>query len=272
MQQPNKETALGMFRTYYTTLFPVKEIFRILKIDENREITFQNSRGAFIRFETFPHEAEFIRRVKGINPFRIDIGAIYDKPPKKMNGANALGKELVFDIDLTDYPRVCCEDKKVCEKCYEIIKCSVKIMDYILREEFGFTEYGFVFSGRRGVHCWILNNNFMNETIRNDIFNYFNNVVESNLKVDAYSEIMDEFYTGPDQIQKFFPRLDKQVTVKIKHLIKMPFSIHPDTLNISIPLDPENITEFYDLPTLMDVLADSTRMEEYVKIFSKWRK
>ena len=36
------------------------------------------------------------------------------------------------------------------------------------------------------------------------------------------------------------PRIDVNVTSQINHLIKSPFSAHPDTGKISIPIDIEN--------------------------------
>lgn len=120
-------------------------------------------------------------------------------------------KELVFDVDLTDWDdmRACqcsvaqehelcgrcghsrdidskltelygyceCESEegKLCTKCWCFAKSSMVIMNYLLTQRLGFREVLFVFSGSKGYHCWVLDDHakYLSEKQRASIANYF---------------------------------------------------------------------------------------------------
>jgi len=68
-----------------------------------------------------------------------------------------LEKELVFDFDADAYNevRTCCGGSGLCEKCWLFLVSAIKLVDLRLSKDFGFEHKLWVFSGRRGVHCWV---------------------------------------------------------------------------------------------------------------------
>lgn len=273
-------------KMYYKSLFPLEQMFKWLRIDENREVSFGLSSKSYLRFLTFGTVEEFASELLNIVPERIDIGAIYKDRPMKHNHPKVVGKELVFDIDLTDYPRTCCTGKGVCDECFTLVKVAVRVLNYSLREEFGFESIRFVFSGRRGVHCWVTDDvaKNLNDSERGEIVRYYNAVIDRKVYSEEYSRILMEYSylaLGQDRnmepseeelFDRMYLRLDKEVTQKTRHLIKAPFSVHPDTGIIAVPIDPDRVEDIglNTFPRLKDVIECPERLTPYLKILETW--
>lgn len=104
----------------------------------------------------------FRKEILRLNPTRFEIGPVYSTNPRDRKTRpgtqmKPVAKELVFDIDMTDYDdvRTCCSKANICHKCWSFITMAIKVVDTALREDFGFEHILWVYSGRRGAHAWV---------------------------------------------------------------------------------------------------------------------
>eukprot|EP00755_Sulcionema_specki_P013151 Sspe_Gene.8704::Locus_2943_Transcript_1_8_Confidence_0.182_Length_1472::g.8704::m.8704/K02684/PRI1; DNA primase small subunit len=158
---------------YYKNFFPHELFYRWLSYGKQdlfrkREFSFTKSKIGFdgkkaeiySRYRSFDNVAEFKAALVSWGPEKIDIGAIYSHPPKAREKAlsfQTIERELVFDIDASDYDNVrdCCQDKRICEHCWPFMAVGMKVLDHLLEHDFGLKHRLWVYSGRRGIHCWV---------------------------------------------------------------------------------------------------------------------
>ena len=105
-----------------------------------REFSFTLDNGAYLRFLSFESVSEFRDSISRLRPSKIDIGAIYNIKPSERKSFSpshlvALNKELVFDIDITDYDdiRTCCQGKDICKLCWKFCRFAAQLIDTTLR-------------------------------------------------------------------------------------------------------------------------------------------
>ncbi|XP_065520620.1 DNA primase small subunit-like [Lathamus discolor] len=336
---------------FYRRLFPhgaygrwlgyggvVKNYFQL------REFSFTLRDDVYVRFQSFDSPQELERELQKTNPYKIDIGAVYSHRPNQHNTVR-LGafqpqeKELVFDIDMTDYDdvRTCCSSADICSKCWTLMTIAIRIIDRALVEDLGLKHRLWVYSGRRGVHCWVCDDAVRkwSPALRAATVEYLTLVkggVETVKKVtlsepihpfirrsvavvekyfESYALVGQDILGSPeswdkvlalipeehreplqaefpkkrDSVQRWellkgrmertrkqaaagkgtgcfadwevmlqfcFPRLDINVSKGVGHLLKSPFSVHPKTGRISVPLDLQKLDQFdpFTVPTI----------------------
>ena len=155
----------GGMKTYYANFFPYEMYFSWLgrgEVDQfqRREFSFTLENDVYFRFQSYKSCDELKKKLIQYCPKKIDIGAMYNVLPTEHKTADPFfpqEKEIVFDIDMTDYDdiRTCCQEAKLCNKCWKYMIVAYKILDKILKEDFGFQHILYAFSGRRGIHAWL---------------------------------------------------------------------------------------------------------------------
>eukprot|EP00392_Amoebophrya_sp_AT5.2_P007326 g7340.t1 len=155
--------------TYYEKHFPFKDLMKWMGGNEKnkkREITFQLPPEIYIRFNSYHSDEDWKKAVLKNKPDRMEIGPIYSVEPRTKDGLHKdlffpVERELIFDIDMDDYDevplvvRTCCTGAKICPKCWTFLKAAMLLLRQVLIDDFGFEHFMFVYSGRRGVHCWV---------------------------------------------------------------------------------------------------------------------
>ncbi|KAJ4338157.1 p48 polypeptide of DNA primase [Didymella glomerata] len=159
-----------IMRAFYQRLFPFRYLFQWLNhspIPQNdfahREFAFTLPNDAYLRYQSFPTADLLRKQCIQMLPSRFEIGPMYSTNPRdrktlrKASAFRPLMKELVFDIDMTDYDdiRTCCTGASICHRCWAFITMAIKVVDVALREDFGFAHIMWVYSGRRGAHAWV---------------------------------------------------------------------------------------------------------------------
>jgi DNA primase small subunit len=228
--------------------------------------------------------------------------------------------------------RLCqCAKSELCESCWPIIKGAIVAITRVMKEDFGFVHLLWIYSGRRGVHCWICDYGArkLSDSSRKAVASYltrdkeditspvalkmfntlepyfidafgkrmqaFNDssgkwghmsklIKTKDLKLPIKSKATERFNTIRSNsnvyrnlvLKCMFPRIDSSVTKSMVHLLKSPFSIHPVTKNICIPIDIDRLNDFdiKKVPNIgvpIDEVFDD-RMKQSIEYFRKFIK
>lgn len=189
MATPTKEELL---RTYYAKHYPVRAIERLLTFNGDplvqREITLDGD--YYKRYNAAKDDADFRRLmntmpglkavhagpiwykvVRKPRPVDQSTGEVPDPDPPRPNR-----NELRFDIDLNDYdwldlydvpfePERPNEKRELnldaCDDAWPVAGMAVLTLWSLLMNQFGFSHFFCCYSGRRGVHFWVLDERAM---------------------------------------------------------------------------------------------------------------
>jgi DNA primase small subunit len=160
---------------YYRKYYPANEVCewlsRLAPLNR-REFSFTfddvnggagagQERGKYVRYKCFGSANELRLVLSNEVPTKFDVGAVYPASLASceflLPNVKPIARELAFDIDLTDYDdvRFCQCGGSICVKCWPLAAAAIVVTDRELREAFGFQKTLWIFSGGRGVHCWV---------------------------------------------------------------------------------------------------------------------
>jgi len=197
-------TTRAQIEKFYAELFPYAFVLRFLAHSRDnskprwstalREVSLTISRPDRtypLRYNGIDSEAAWRELLRSAGAFvQIDVGGVYTHAPKLANAARSAAnlklcdvvalRELTLDVDLTDYDelRYCCSGaKRCCANCWPLAVAAVRLLEVFLRKVFGCKRLVWFFSGRRGVHCWVYDEDYAEslEFMRQNIVDYIQN-------------------------------------------------------------------------------------------------
>lgn len=151
---------------YYRSYFPVDEVFRFCTLHhesrpENREVAVTNADNRWRRYNSVKNGRELRDlALSAGNGATLHLGPHYNDASHRARtpGVCAVGKQMPFDLDLTDvtFLNIPKTDQSANDRFVRLIFGQVHILRAILHDVFGFEHLLPVYSGRRGVHLWVL--------------------------------------------------------------------------------------------------------------------
>ena len=162
--------------TYYKNHFPWDHLVAFLTRhgDELCKREFAIEGDYYKRYVVAKDAAELkqlVSEFKGVTSFHVGpvySGRVVRNSEKQQSWP--VRRELVFDIDLTDYDFLDLKtaegdiDIKACDESWPICATAVFVLQWLLKDAFGFKEFMVVYSGRRGVHLYVCDDKAMNLT------------------------------------------------------------------------------------------------------------
>lgn len=249
---------------FYRNNFPFEKVWSLFG-DENRQFRFEffnfkaPSGVVHSKLTKFDDGASFQKYIKNKVPACIHISSIADPSTKEER------RELVIDVDKTDYPFLnCCgKDDKLCSKCFSVIKLALLISKYYFKYVLAYTNVRFFFSGKKGFHCWIFDKevtSLSSEQHRKicgpllkydeKTMNYFINYIKSLYVIRSTLEELKKKFVVPSDtspLEYFWIRIDELASFSVSHSVKCPWAIHKSSRIQSFEINDVDAFCFYNI-------------------------
>ncbi|MDK2795198.1 MAG: primase small subunit [Archaeoglobaceae archaeon] len=234
------------------------EYYRKADIEMPKE--FEKREFAFVPFEALPEffmhrHISFLSKedfrnyaIKNVPAHVYYSSAYYENPGKEnMEEKGWIGADLIFDIDADHLPL----KTSSVERALEAAKREVEKLLKVLKLDFGVKDVEVYFSGSRGYHVHVLDEEFitLESPERREIIDYLtlNNpkiiqkrkLLDSTIaiRVSKYlekkklerKEILKVLKKPEEVLEKFRIYIDAPVTADVKRLIRMPGTLHGKT-------------------------------------------
>lgn len=167
-----------------------------------------------VHYNCFHSVNELVSFVNIYPPVSFHLGARMVMPVSNTEHKILYRSDFVLDYDIEKEDGVCgCDNKSICSVCWATVAIPnvQKIVKYLLSH--GFTRVFTVFSGRRGIHIWIVDRGVR--------------MLTDEARKTIVSTVMNA--TGV--------KLDTKAS-DLSHSIKLPYSLHADSLQASLPFNP----------------------------------
>ena len=109
----------------------------------------------------------------------------------------------------------CCSGAAICRKCWSFMTVAVKVLDTALRSDFGYKHILWIYSGRRGVHCWVCDPDAraLTDDARSAVGDFLN-VITGNEKSSAADRVPITFPLHPS-FERFMEPLEEMFVEQV---------------------------------------------------------
>ena len=240
---------------YYSRIFPLEDVARLLHRKfspfQLREVALDSR---VLRSRPALSLEKLHSSISQVKPTSVHVGAAYDPDSQAQRCGEALGTELVLEID--DVPECAASDD---ERRWAWLRHAVDITLYVLREFFGVHHVLTFASGNRGPHIWVLDCWVLKQSAieRSAFFDrlqrpthepWWNNLARDRLLPFVEQHLIRPVSEsgfglqpeqGPLSADKLrllaYPEFDAAVATNSKHLHRLPFSVNEKSGRIAVP-------------------------------------